>query len=331
MNHSFNVDIAKIFGVEEAIVIENMFFWIEKNKANEKHYYDGSYWTYNSMKAFSHLFPYWSEKQVRRILKSLEDQGCVKTGNYNKITYDRTKWYALTERVVCICLNGQMDLTKRANGFDQTGEPIPDINTDINTDINIKKINKKNFVSENQEIIKPRKKRKLSSLQKLIEERKQAFIEKVSLLYPKDKTDKEGFRRLDKFYDTKILDKNYPDKTIPKQDIFIQNLEACLELKQDYMFSLKNYIGTDSERSKNYYQENFIEKLEYQKNNNKQNKQNIQNNNTKSYCENGKAAKDLMTAEDKARELWDHKGIVTMGIQFDLPPKYFKGEITHAE
>jgi len=137
MNHSFNVTAAKLYGVENAIIIENLYFWIEKNEANEKHFYEGDYWTYNSVKAFTKLFPYWTPRQIERILKSLEEKGAVKTGNFNKLSYDRTKWYALTKTVKCIYANGEMDLTGTLNGNTQTVEPIPDINTDINTDINI--------------------------------------------------------------------------------------------------------------------------------------------------------------------------------------------------
>ena len=98
MNHSFNIEVAKNAGVDGAIVIENLYYWLLKNKANKKHYHDGTYWTYNSIKAFEELFPYWSAKQLSRILNNLERDGFIKTGNYNKAAYDRTKWYTLTEK-----------------------------------------------------------------------------------------------------------------------------------------------------------------------------------------------------------------------------------------
>ena len=55
MKHSFDVELAKEYGILEAILIQNIYFWIEKNKANKKHFYDGRYWTYNSKKAFSEM------------------------------------------------------------------------------------------------------------------------------------------------------------------------------------------------------------------------------------------------------------------------------------
>jgi hypothetical protein len=131
MNHSFNVEIAIKYGVQEAIIIENIYFWIQKNKANNKHFYDGEYWTYNSVKAFNVIFPYWTERQITKILKKAEDKKLIRTGNYNEKQYDRTKWYTLTETVNCIYFISQIHLTDRLNGFNQKVEPIPDINTDI--------------------------------------------------------------------------------------------------------------------------------------------------------------------------------------------------------
>jgi hypothetical protein len=135
--HCFNIELAKKYGVEEAILFNHIYFWIEKNKANKKHFYDGNYWTYNSVRAFSDLFPYWSAKQIDRILKSLINQNVLLTGNFNKVGYDKTKWYAINPLLSLILPNGEMDFTKRENGFDQTVKPIPDTITDNKTDINI--------------------------------------------------------------------------------------------------------------------------------------------------------------------------------------------------
>ncbi len=130
--HSFDISIAKEYGIESAIILQNLSFWVEKNKANNVHFHDGAYWTYNSIKAFNELFPYMSESTIRRTLKNLEGKGIIKTGNYNRVGYDRTTWYAITEKGFCIlnksiCHFEQIDLSKSENGFSQNGEPIPDI------------------------------------------------------------------------------------------------------------------------------------------------------------------------------------------------------------
>lgn len=138
MQHIFDVDIAVKYGVLEAILIKNIYYWIAKNKANNKNYYDGSYWTYNSIKAFKELFPYASERQISNALKHLEKEGIIKVGKYNKSAYDRTNWYAFDKNATSILQKCKMEDTKVQNGFDKSDTPIPDINTTVNTTVNTK-------------------------------------------------------------------------------------------------------------------------------------------------------------------------------------------------
>src|SRR4030042_5346722 len=149
MNHSFNTDIAIKIGVDEAIIIENLAFWIKKNQANNKHFHDNYFWTYNSERAFSELFPYWTRRQIQRILNSLENQGIIISGNYNKSPFDRTKWYTIIDISILQNYkinysnvanqrfepNGSTEMAKPFNATTQTVQPIPYINTNINSDI----------------------------------------------------------------------------------------------------------------------------------------------------------------------------------------------------
>lgn len=143
MTHSFDIDVAMEYGVNCAIILQNLYYWVEKNRANEKHFYDGMYWTYNSVKAFEELFPYLSSKQIRSALNKLIDEGIIVDGNYNDSAYDRTKWYAVTEKGMCFFQKGKHDLPHRANGDTEKDESLYiykdnniDITTDINTNIN---------------------------------------------------------------------------------------------------------------------------------------------------------------------------------------------------
>lgn len=134
MEHSFDIRIAKDYGIQPAIMLKHLYFWIEKNRANETNYNDGHYWTYNSKKAFAELFPYMNARQIDYAMKKLIDEGLVITGNYNKVAYDRTLWYAITKKGYCILQNCEMEETKLSNGNNKNVEPIPDINTDVKTD-----------------------------------------------------------------------------------------------------------------------------------------------------------------------------------------------------
>jgi len=92
----FNKDVAKRYGVNEAIVLEMLYFRLSKTN----HIYDGKKWWFGSIKHIQKSFPFYTEKQVWRIMNSLEKQKAVIVGNYNKMKYDRTKWYTMTEEAI---------------------------------------------------------------------------------------------------------------------------------------------------------------------------------------------------------------------------------------
>ena len=120
MEHHFNTDHAVKYGIEEAIVINNLVFWITKNKANRKHYLNDRTWTYNTYKAFSEIFPYWNE-------------------HYNKSGYDRTCWYAFVDEISFLN-NCNIHIAEMQNGSNESATPIPYSNT-INNSFNNKYIN----------------------------------------------------------------------------------------------------------------------------------------------------------------------------------------------
>ncbi len=91
--HSFDPADAVEYGILEAVLLANIRWWVAKNASNNKHWYDGHYWTYNSARAFTKLFPYASQQQIQRALRKLEMSGIVHVGNYNSNPYDHTKWY----------------------------------------------------------------------------------------------------------------------------------------------------------------------------------------------------------------------------------------------
>ncbi|MBP3573243.1 MAG: hypothetical protein J6J71_01395 [Prevotella sp.] len=139
MQHYFDIEIAQIYGVNAAIILQNLGHWIKRNEANDVNFFDGYYWTFNSRRAYRELFPYMSERQIDTAFRKLIDDGLVITGNYNAQKYDRTLWYALTQKGKCILHFDGMENLKMSNGLDQNVKPIPNINTDNKPDINTDK------------------------------------------------------------------------------------------------------------------------------------------------------------------------------------------------
>lgn len=157
MEHHFNVDIAKKYGIESAILLHNFYFWISKNAAEGVNFNDGNYWTFNTTKSLHELFPYIEEQKIKRVIKFLEEENIIISGNYNRNSFDRTKWYAFSKGGVdylsqngyntliitqsskmnnglvkneqWIGQNCTMESSKMNNGKFKYEQPIPYINT----------------------------------------------------------------------------------------------------------------------------------------------------------------------------------------------------------
>ena len=181
----FDEEVAKEVGTDSAIILQNIEFWQKKNQANNKNFYDGRYWTYNSVSAYEELFSWLSVKQIRTCLSKLENAGYLVVGNYNKSSYDRTKWYS-SVRVKSNLQDGKLHLPKSANQIDQMGEPIPYNNTDNNsdnkTDTNIEETsssNRESSSSDKSNDVKDLKKKKEKSSAK----KEKVFSSQVEYFY----------------------------------------------------------------------------------------------------------------------------------------------------
>jgi len=140
MDYSFNVQLAEQYGVEEAVLLNHLYFWIQHNAANKKHFHDGRYWTYNSAQAFTEIFPFWSRQKIDRIIQFLREKDAVIIGNYNEKNGDKTRWFSLPECVVSViegrqyhCSETSNPCSELSNPLPESEQPLPDSKPDINT------------------------------------------------------------------------------------------------------------------------------------------------------------------------------------------------------
>ncbi|WP_249962444.1 hypothetical protein [Histophilus somni] len=93
-----NKTLAREIGLNEALVLQQINYWIEINRKTGKNFYEGRYWTYNSIRSWQENdFDYMSFETVKRTFTKLEKQGYLITGNFNKDPRDKTKWYSINE------------------------------------------------------------------------------------------------------------------------------------------------------------------------------------------------------------------------------------------
>lgn len=125
--------VAKVFGLEEAIFLDSIVHWYRENRANNINFEDGRWWTYNSATAWADVFPWWTPKQIRRIITSCREQGAIVAGCYNKDKRDRSLWYSPTEKLLNLyltrepsgCPNGKSTCPDRENESSQMVPPLP--------------------------------------------------------------------------------------------------------------------------------------------------------------------------------------------------------------
>lgn len=96
-----NPGLATLIGLNEAIVLQQVHYWIEiekKTKDQEvirKHFHGDKWWIYNTFEQWQEQFPFWSVPTIKRSVKKLKDMGLLISGNFNRHGYDRTSWYTI--------------------------------------------------------------------------------------------------------------------------------------------------------------------------------------------------------------------------------------------
>jgi hypothetical protein len=78
-------------GLQEAIVLQQIQYWLTTSKMT----HEGEKWVYNTLEEWQVQFPFWSAEVIRKIFKSLRDQGVLKTKKLAKNTWDRTNYYSI--------------------------------------------------------------------------------------------------------------------------------------------------------------------------------------------------------------------------------------------
>lgn len=112
-------------GLNEALVLQQIHYWATM-KLNLK---DGYYWVYNTYEDWANQFPFMSKSTIGRVLRNLEKNKVVVVGNYNKLSFDKTKWYRIDYN----------ELKKYEDNTSNDGfvEPVNDISKSNHDDVKL--------------------------------------------------------------------------------------------------------------------------------------------------------------------------------------------------
>lgn len=87
--------LAVAIGLHEAIILQQIHYWLEINKKVGRNYKNGHYWTFNSYNAWQEQFPFMSERTIRRSIGNLRKQKLLITANLSPHKFDNTLWYRI--------------------------------------------------------------------------------------------------------------------------------------------------------------------------------------------------------------------------------------------
>jgi hypothetical protein len=97
MKHIIDAHHAQVLGhLPAAVLFESIQFWVEKNTLNGHNFRDGRYWTYNTRKAFTEMFPYMTTAQLRFASELLHQKDYI---NLDQKGFDQTLWYTIGDSV----------------------------------------------------------------------------------------------------------------------------------------------------------------------------------------------------------------------------------------
>lgn len=150
-HHSFDIQLAAEYGIEEAIIIHHFQHWIRVNKKLKRNFINGRTWSYQKIEEIAAHFPYLTEDRVREILEKLctgksrrskekEFEPILIKENFNDNKFERQLWYAFIDESMffskndyemanAIFDNGECHLPKRQMPSCNNTDTKPDTKT----------------------------------------------------------------------------------------------------------------------------------------------------------------------------------------------------------
>ena len=89
--HSFDVQIARIWNIEKAIILKEISGWCRINERKKNNEAYGFFWTYNSSNAYAKHFGYMSDKKVDRLIREMENDGIIFGHKFYSFRGNQTK------------------------------------------------------------------------------------------------------------------------------------------------------------------------------------------------------------------------------------------------
>jgi len=132
--HSFDIEMAQKYGIEASILYGHIAYWCQRNRLNGKNIVEDKAYTYNSLEAFSKLFPYITKRKIQTTLAQLKAEGLIEVRNdLNPDKWDKTNWYHAIDNSCSSDKTNEDDGRYKNNIVDDT-QNDPSTNQSVNHD-----------------------------------------------------------------------------------------------------------------------------------------------------------------------------------------------------
>lgn len=118
-----NPELAKRIGLNEAIVLQQMNYWLNETESGVEH--EGRRWIYNTHEQWVEQFPFWSQDTVKRAITSLKKQGVLRVEKLNRAKCDHTNFYAINYDAAALIDECNMPSSNSGNLPSSEGENMP--------------------------------------------------------------------------------------------------------------------------------------------------------------------------------------------------------------
>ena len=103
--HHFNPDLADRYGVDVAIILHEIAYYVDYNRRNGVNFHEGRWWMFNTLQSFCESHTYWTKNQVEYLLRKCKNKGLILTGHFHE-GGNRTTWYTVSDEIAAFFRNG---------------------------------------------------------------------------------------------------------------------------------------------------------------------------------------------------------------------------------
>lgn len=118
-----NRRLAAIVGLNEAIVLQQIDYWVKKKRGGVEH--QGCRWVFNSLDSWHAQFPFWSKDTVKRALAALKTRGLIRVQKLAEAARDQTNYYTVDYKAVTLLEASNLHPSIGANCTDGEAQIAP--------------------------------------------------------------------------------------------------------------------------------------------------------------------------------------------------------------